>query len=126
MRQNEILMKKINEDAQSDQETKAQNEYLRKQLGAFLKQKEKVNNEPLQFEPRRQENVFSHIVYSSSEDEPLRMARPEPRFQADTNDFNVEIPEFEGKLDPEEFLNWLHTFERVLSTKMLLKTRKSS
>ena len=30
LRQNEMLMKKINEDAQCDQETKAENEYLRK------------------------------------------------------------------------------------------------
>jgi len=30
MRQNEMLMKKIHEDAQRDQETKAQNEYLQK------------------------------------------------------------------------------------------------
>jgi len=39
MRQNEMLMKKINEDTQHDLETKAQNAYLRKQLAAFLKQK---------------------------------------------------------------------------------------
>jgi len=37
--QNKILIRKINEDAQRDQELKAQNEYLRKHLGAFLKQK---------------------------------------------------------------------------------------
>ena len=33
--------------------------------------------------------------------------------QANTNHFKVEILEFEGKLDPEEFLDWLHTVERV-------------
>ena len=54
---------------------------------------------------------------SSSEDEPLRMARPKPRNQANTNDFKVEIPEFECKLDPEEFLDWLHTVERVFEYK---------
>jgi len=58
MRQNEMLMKKINEDAQRDQETKAQN--------AFLKQKQKVNEEPLQFKPRRQEQLFSYKIDSSS------------------------------------------------------------
>ena len=26
-----------------------------------------------------------------------------------SNDFKVEIPEFEGTLDPNEFLEWLHT-----------------
>jgi len=33
------------------------------------------------------------------------MARPEPRMQANTNDFKVEIPKFEGKPDLEEFLD---------------------
>jgi len=49
------------------------------------------------------------------------MARPEPRIQANTNDFKVEIPEYEGKLDPEEFLDWLHAIERVFEYKDILK-----
>ena len=36
--ENEILIRKINEDAQHDQELKAQNEYLRRQMGEFIKQ----------------------------------------------------------------------------------------
>jgi len=70
-----------------------------------LKQKQTINEEPLQSEPRRQEHVFSHHLDSSSEDEPLRMARAEPWMQANTNDFKVEIPNYEGKLEPEEFLD---------------------
>ena len=101
LRQNEMLMKKINEDTQCDQETKGQNEYLRKQHGVFFKQKQKVNEEPLKSEVRRQEQVFSHNTDSSGEDEPVRMTRPKPSVQANTNDFKVEIVEFEGKLDPE-------------------------
>jgi len=38
-----------------------------------------MNEEPLQSDPRRQEQVFSHNVDSSSEDEPLRMATTKPR-----------------------------------------------
>ena len=93
MWQNELLEKKIQEDTQRNQETQAQNEYLRKQLGSVLKQKQKMNEETFQFEPRRQEQVYSHEVDSSSEDEPTRMTRAEPRMQANTNDFKVEIPE---------------------------------
>jgi len=37
IRQNEMLIKKICEDAQRESETKAKNEYLQKQLPAFLK-----------------------------------------------------------------------------------------
>jgi len=83
-----------------------------------------VNEETLQSKPRRQERVSSHDIDSSSEDEPLRMARPEPRFQANTNDFKVEIPEFEGKLDPEEFLDWLHTVEHVFEYKDVQEDKK--
>jgi len=83
-----------------------------------------VNEETYQSEPRRQEQVFSHNIDSSSEDEPLRMTRPEPRFQANTNDFKVEIPEFEGKLDLEDFLDWLHTGERVFEYKDVQQDKK--
>ena len=114
MRQNEIMMRKIHE---GNQETQAQNEYLRRQLGSFLKQKQKVNEETLQSEPRRQEQVYSHDIDSSTKDEPLRLARPEPWMQANTTDFKVEIIGFEGKLDLEEFLNWLHTVECVFDYK---------
>jgi len=36
------------------------------------------------------------------------MVRTQPRFQANSTDFRVDIPEFEGKLDPEEFLEWMY------------------
>jgi len=49
--------------------------------------------------------VSSHTLDSSSEDEHLRMAGLDSWIQASTNDFKVEIPEYEGKLDPEEFLD---------------------
>ena len=116
---NELLMRKINEDAQRDQELKAQNEYLRKQLGAFLKQKQKMHEEPHQSDFGRQEQVASHSLDSSSEDESLRMARGKPRFQANSNDFRVEIPEFKG-----EFPDWMHTVERVFKYKDVPEDKK--
>ena len=109
MRQNEMLLKKIHEDAQRELETQARNEYLQKQLGSFLKQNQKMNEEALQSEPRRQQQVLSHSLDSSSEDEPLRMDRPEPQFPANTNDFKVKFSEFKAKPDLEKFLDWLYT-----------------
>ena len=117
MKQNEFLDSKIWEDSQKNQETQAQNEYLRKELGSVLKQKQKLNEDTLQFEPRGREQVFSHEVESLSEEEPTIMVRGEPWFQANSNDFRVEVPEFEVKLDPEEFLDWLHSVERVFEYK---------
>jgi len=36
----------------------------------------------------------------------------------------VEVPEFEGKLDLEEFLDWLHTVERVFEYKDVPEDKK--
>ena len=108
----------------SNQELQAQNEYLRKQLGIFLKQKQQLNEASFFSPPRGQEQVFSHTLDSSSEDEPLRMTRQDSHDQANSNDFRVEIPEFEGKLDPEDFLDWLHTVERVFEYKDIPEDKK--
>jgi len=59
-----------------------------------------LNEDSLQSKPTDCEEVFSHEVESSSEEEPVRMDGGEPRFQENTNDFRVEVPEFECKLDP--------------------------
>ena len=82
MKQNEFLASKIREDSQRNQEAQARNEYLKKQLGSFMKQKQRMNGETLQSEPRTRAQVHSHDVDSSSEEEMPRMARGEPRFQA--------------------------------------------
>jgi len=108
----------------SNQELQAQNEYLRKQLGIFLKQKRQLNEASFFSPPRGQEQVFSHTLDSSSEDEPLRMTRQDSHVQANSNHFRVEIPEFEGKLDPEDFLDWLHTVERVFEYKDIPEDKK--
>ena len=44
--------------------------------------------------------------------------------QANSNDFRVEIPEYEGRLDPEDFLDWLHTVERVFEYKDVPEEKK--
>jgi len=63
---------------------------------------------------------------SSSEDEPLRTPRLDPQIQATSNDLKVKIVEFKGKLDPKEFLDWLHTVERVFEYKDIVEERRSS
>jgi len=70
-----------------------------------MKQKQRMGEETLQSEPRAREQVHSHDIDSSNEEEMPRMTRGELRNQANTNDFRVEVLEFEGKLDPEEFID---------------------
>ena len=72
------------------------------------------------------DKLASNLMSSSNEEEPPRRGRRERRQPTNSNDFRVEMPEFEGKLDPDEFLEWLHTVEHIFSTRMFLKTRKSS
>ena len=47
MKQNEFLASKIREGSQRNQEAQAQNDYLRKQLGSVMKQKQKMNEETI-------------------------------------------------------------------------------
>jgi len=54
----------------SNQELQAQNEYLRKQLGIFLKQKQKLNEVSFYSPPRGQEQIFSHDLECPSGEEP--------------------------------------------------------
>ena len=124
MKQNEFLTRKFQEDARRDQETQAQNKYLQKQLDAYSKQQQQASEESIHSRSQRQEQVFSHTLDSSSEDEPLRMTRQDSQFQASSNDFKVEVPEFEGKLDPEDFLDWLHTVERIFEYKDIPDNKK--
>ena len=105
IKQNEFLTRSIQEDARKEQETQAQHKYLQKQLDAYSKQKQQAREEPPQSDSEEKEQVFSHTLDSSSEDEPLRMTRQDPQFQASSNDFKIEVQEFEGKLDPEDFLD---------------------
>jgi len=39
-------------------------------------------------------------------------------------DIKIEILEFERMLDPDKFLNWLHTVERVFDYKDILEDKK--
>jgi len=63
---------------------------------------------------------------SSSEEKPLTRSRKEQRpiKKKNSNDFKVEIPKFEGKLDPDEFLEWLSTVELIFQDKEILEDKK--
>ena len=84
-RHHDILMKALNEEIQHEQECKAQIECFWKQLGVYLKQNQQANEEPPKSDSKRQEQLFSHILDSSSDDEHWRMTRPNTRIQAKIN-----------------------------------------
>jgi len=59
-----------------------------------------------------EETESQHLEYEG-EAEPRRTPHREWHEPTNSNDFRIELPEFEGKLNPDEFLEWLHTVERM-------------
>jgi hypothetical protein len=58
----------------------------------------------------------SEVDTSSSDSSLTRRCRPQ-RKSSRSDDIRVEIPDFEGKLQPDEFVDWLQTVERVFEYK---------
>ena len=72
------------------EEFEGQNAYLHKQLSKSMKLNQKLSQSPTRSIQREHRPTITNI-----------------------NDFKVEFSEFEGKLDLDEFLEWLHTVERI-------------
>jgi len=110
----EAMAKQMHELSMSNQELKARNEYLRKQLGSNVRQKEKLQegSERIRANYGSEEEASNALCFSEDD---VQFERPRRRARSTfkSNDFKVEIPEFEGKLDPIEFLEWLQTVERI-------------
>ena len=67
-----------------------------------------------------------HLEYDEGE-EPRTSARARrPPININCNDFGVNIPKFERKLDPEEFLDWLSIVERVFEYKDVPEDKRLS
>ena len=90
-----------------------------KQLGRLLEERRRGlrnSRSPIDQEVRcRPEEEGSHPHGSSSEGE--EEGRSFRSRGGNNLDFKVDIPEFEGQLDPDLFLDWLRTVERVFDYK---------
>jgi len=78
-----------------------------------MKQKQKALDSLTNSNPEDQsEGAKSQHSEFEGEVEPRRTPRREWRVSpSNSNDFRVERPEFEGKLNLDEFLEWFHTVE---------------
>ena len=107
-------------------EVEAPNKYLQKQLGKLLEERRRglrnSRSPPDQEVHSRPEEEESHPRGSSSEGEEDR--RPFRPRGGNNLDFKVDIPEFEGQLDPDLFLDWLRTVERVFDYKDVPEEKK--
>jgi len=122
----QIVTSSNNKLKQRLDEVVGQNAYLRKQLDKSMKQKQRVLESPTGFNPDElsEEAESQHFEYKGQA-EPRRALRREWRAPSNFNDFRVDIPEFEGKLDLDEFLEWPHTVERILDYKVVPEDKKA-
>ena len=98
----QAMAKQMHEMSMTNQELKAQNDYLRKHLGNNMKQKQKLQEESERIGTNYgSEEEASNALSFSEDDVPFERARRRARPTFNSNDFKVEIPEFKGKLDPK-------------------------
>jgi len=102
-------------------EMEAQVKYLQTQLGQLLEEKQRWNRTPKNYHTRVDSDVSEReensVQGNSSE-------RGSIRREGSYGDFKVDIPEFEGQLDPDYFLDWLQTVERVFEYDDILEDKK--
>ena len=106
-------------------EKEAQNEYLRKQLRDSMRWRRKATRSSSSSHTVRadeDEREDSQSAGSPTEDEAMRYPRRGRR--QPTTEFKVDIPEFEGKLDPDDFVEWWQTVERIFEYKEIPDEQK--
>jgi len=100
--------------------------YLQTQLGQLMKERRRwlrgSNSPGAREDPLEVREEDKRQVSSSSEDGD-GVGSPRPRRESHLN-FRVDIPEFEGQLDPDHFLDWLQTVERVFEYKDIQDDKK--
>ncbi|VFQ77733.1 unnamed protein product [Cuscuta campestris] len=88
----------------SNAELKAQVEYLAKQVAQLTKMKLKMTVTPEESEDEQEEESHAETPSSS--------IRKDNQEKSSTG-FKVEIPTFDGRDEPDDFIEWLETVERV-------------
>ena len=120
---NRSLEERFEQLLKLNEEKDAQLEYLRKRLGQAMKMKQKeIPSSHLSSESESMEDEVFDNPFSSQKKE--RRPRSSRRTQLQPMDFKVDIPEFEGQLNPDDFLDWLHTVERVFDYKDIPDDKK--
>jgi len=106
-------------------EKDAQLDYLRKKLDQTMRnncrniQSSHSTSEPYSVKDESKDNPFAY-----SEDGEERRPRRSRRGKELAMDFKVEISEFEGQVNPDEFIDWMNTMERVFEYKDVLNGKK--
>ena len=109
------------------EEERRQNEYLRKQLRKSMReQRRNFHSTPssLPSDSNQEEEEEDSNPFASCSEEDHARPRRNRRASNHFSNFKVEMPEFEGWLDPNEFLEWLQTVERVFEYRDVPQDKK--
>ena len=108
-------------------EVEAQLKYVQRQLGQLMEEKKRGlwNSKSSSKHRDSDDSEGSNPMSDSSEDEFEQRSRRHQRpRERGYGDFKVDIPEFKGQLDPDIFLDWLQTVERVFEYKDIPEGKK--
>jgi len=105
-------------------EPEAQVKYLQSQLGQLLREKQRNlrNSRSSSKHEDSDDSKGSNPMGDSSEEDTIR--RPQGKRKSNFGDFKVNIPESEGQLDSDHFLDWLQTVERLFDYKDISDDKK--
>ena len=112
-----------------NEERAAQNAYLRKQLNESMRQRRRAlrssssSRSPGSVRVEEEEEA-PQSEGSPSEDGSPRHPRRGRRQTPNVHAFKVDMLEFEGKLDPDDFLEWMQTVERIFEYKEIPDDQK--
>ncbi|VFQ86099.1 unnamed protein product, partial [Cuscuta campestris] len=99
----------------SNAEHKAQVEYLAKHVAQLTKLKMSMVQTPEESEDEQEDDAESAVPSPT-----MRRNNQEKS----SSDFKVEIPTFDGKDDPDDFIEWLETIEHVFDYTEVLDDKK--
>ena len=94
------------------------------QLADRMARIETRNMDDESFDGEQEDNPFHHRAPLGESDERGRGGRPFNNDTARYFDMKVDIPEFEGKIRPDEFIDWLNSVERIFDYKEVPDEKK--
>jgi len=107
-------------------ELEAQVKYLQTQLGQLMEVKRRWNRSPSHSgthvdSDKSEKEERSYQSVPSEEEVPRRHQRKQGN---SLGDFRIDIPKFEGQLDPDHFRDWLQAIECVFEYKEVPEDKK--
>jgi len=120
-----ILEERFEQLMKANAKTDAHLWFHRKQLDqAMRNNRREIQSSRSTSESHSTEEDFEDYPFVISEEEEAREPRRRRGGKQLAMGFKVEIPEFEGQLNPDEFLDWMSTVESVFEYKDIPNDKK--